>query len=81
MLKAVAIKFNSFRVCFFNEFQTVIFYSGFAVRKEIFHEFFHGKFAVSRLLRVRRQIFLKFVQNFFGLLNAIKNYGLEILGK
>ena len=54
-------------------FQTVIFHSGFAARKEIFHEFFNGKFAVSRLLRVRRQIFLKFVQNFFGLLNTIKN--------
>ena len=53
--------------------QTVIFHSGFAARKEIFHEFFNEKFAVSRLLRVRRRIFLKFVQNFFGLLNAMKN--------
>ena len=38
-------------------FQNIIFYSGFASRKEIFREFFNGKFA----------------QNFFGLLNAIKN--------
>ena len=44
----------------------------FAARKEIFYEFFNGNLLISRRMGVRSSNFLKFVQNFFGLLKVQK---------